>query len=389
MRTEKPEITVLMPCLNEEKTIGACIEKALAFLRESGRSGEVLIADNGSTDRSAAIAQGCGARVIRVEEKGYGSALCAGIEAAEGDYVIMGDADGSYDFLALQPFVDQLDAGADLVMGNRFLGGIEPGAMPFSHRYIGNPLLSAIGRVFYRTHVGDFHCGLRAFRRESIQKLGLCTAGMEFASEMVVKAVLFKLRIDEVPCKLYPDGRGRSSHLRSLPDGWRHLKFLLIYSPRWLFCYPGILLALLGFVTLTAIYIHPIRIGAVQFEVTTMFYAAVAFILGLQMLQFAMYTHIYARRIGQFPREGPAMKKLAAFVGGKGVLLALALMVAGFAGACVTLRLWADLGFGTVPDSGICKTAIMFGTLFLVGCQLLFSFFFTHVLGMGAGADRH
>lgn len=387
MPQEKMKITILMPCLNEEKTVGICIDKAKTFLDTNGYRGEVLIADNGSTDGSPAIAERLGARVIHVSDKGYGSALLRGIEAAKGEYVIMGDADDSYDFLDLRGFVEELDGGADLVMGNRFAGGIERGAMPFSHRYIGNPILSGIGRIFYRTDIGDFHCGLRAFRRDSILKLGLCTTGMEFASEMVVKAVLFKLKIAQVPCKLYPDGRNRPPHLRSLPDGWRHLKFLLIYSPKWLFYYPGLLFTILGFVLLSAIFIHPIELWGVQFEVTTMFYAAIALILGLQILQFAMYTDIYARRIGQFPEEPPTMKRIENFLGGKGVLLGLAFMLAGMAGVCATLWLWAKLGFGQVPDSSICMTAIMFGTLFVVGCQCLFSFFFINVLRMGTNRN--
>lgn len=227
MTDEKNKITILMPCLNEEKTLRACIEKAKSFLDASGRPGEILIADNGSSDDSVRIAGSCGARVIHVREKGYGNALLGGIKAAGGDYVIMGDADGSYDFSRLQIFVDELDRGANLVMGNRFLGGIEPGAMPFTHRYIGNPVISGIGRICFRTGLGDLCCGLRAFRTGSILKLGLHTAGMEFAIEMAVKAVRAGLTVAEVPCRLYPDGRDRPPHLRTLPDGWRSLKYLL------------------------------------------------------------------------------------------------------------------------------------------------------------------
>ena len=233
--TEKTELTILMPCLNEEETIGLCIRKALSFLEQHQIKGEVLIADNGSTDQSRDIARRLGARVVNVEEKGYGSALLGGIRAAKGQYIIMGDSDDSYDFLNLMPFVSKLREGYDLVMGNRFKGGIEKGAMPFLHRYLGNPVLTFIGRLFFRIGISDFHCGLRGFRRESILAIGLNTPGMEFASEMVVKSALSGLKIAEVPTTLSPDGRSRPPHLNTWRDGWRHLRFLLIYSPRWMF----------------------------------------------------------------------------------------------------------------------------------------------------------
>lgn len=234
MADERLEITILMPCLNEEKTVKACVEQAKTFLDASGHHGEILIADNGSSDRSASIAEACGARVVHVPDRGYGNALRSGIAAAGGDYIIMGDADCSYDFLDLQKFIDALDNGADLVVGNRFLGGIEPGAMPFSHQYIGNPMISGIGRLFFHVDIGDFCCGLRAFHRERILQLGLNTPGMEFALEMIVQAVRCKLKIAEVPCKLYPDGRDGPSHLRTVSDGWRSLKFLFnsLYEQR-------------------------------------------------------------------------------------------------------------------------------------------------------------
>ena len=243
------ELTVVMPCLNEAETIDVCIQKALTAMESHRLSGEVVIADNGSTDGSQAIARRLGARVVHVERKGYGSALMGGIAAARGRYVIMGDADDSYDFTAIMPFVEQLRAGNHLVMGNRFKGGIKPGAMKALHRYLGNPVLTGIGRLFFRSRCGDFHCGLRGFDRGAIVDLDLRTTGMEFASEMVVKATLQKLRISEVPTTLSPDGRSRPPHLRSWRDGWRHLRFLLLYSPRWLFFLPGIALLLCGLLT--------------------------------------------------------------------------------------------------------------------------------------------
>jgi glycosyltransferase involved in cell wall biosynthesis len=243
------ELSVVMPCLNEAETLAACIKKIQASLSQNHIKGEIIVADNGSTDGSQEIATKMGVRVIHVDEKGYGNALMGGIAAARGKFIIMGDADDSYDFTALMPFLDKLREGYDLVMGNRFKGGVQPGAMPFLHQYLGNPVLTFIGRLFFRSPCGDFHCGLRGFTREAILKMDLRTVGMEFASEMVVKATLHKMRIAEVPTTLSPDGRSRPPHLRSWRDGWRHLCFLLLYSPRWLFLYPGALLMLIGFAT--------------------------------------------------------------------------------------------------------------------------------------------
>ena len=236
------ELTVVMPCLNEAETVATCVRKAVKFIADSGISGEVVVADNGSTDGSQQLAEDAGARVVDIQDKGYGNALMGGILAARGEYVIMGDADDSYDFTNLMPFIEELRKGSDLVMGNRFKGGIEPGAMPPLHKYLGNPVLSFVGRLFFRSKIGDFHCGLRGFRKDSAIALGLQATGMEFASEMVVKATLAKQKITEVPTTLRKDGRSRPPHLRSWRDGWRHLRFLLLFSPRWLFFVPGIVI---------------------------------------------------------------------------------------------------------------------------------------------------
>src|SRR6201997_4462303 len=259
-----------MPCLNEAETVATCVRKAIGFLAESGISGEVLVADNGSTDGSQQLATDAGARVVPISDKGYGNALMGGIVAARGKYVIMGDADDSYDFTHLMPFVNELRKGSDLVMGNRFEGGIEPGAMPPLHKYLGNPVLSFVGRLFFRSKIGDFHCGLRGFRRDSAIALGLQATGMEFASEMVVKATLAKQKITEVPTTLKKDGRSRKPHLRSFRDGWRHLRFLLLFSPRWLFFYPGLVLLLLGLGFGAAVATGPLNIGGVNFDVDTL-----------------------------------------------------------------------------------------------------------------------
>jgi len=275
------ELTILMPCLNEAETLEICIKKAMSFLTDNNVDGEVLIADNGSTDGSQEIAIRNGARVANIEQKGYGSALRGGSENARGRYVIMGDADDSYNFLNLMPFLEKLREGYELVMGNRFKGGIEKGAMPPLHKYLGNPVLSFIGRIFYPSDIKDFHCGLRGYNRASIQSLQLQTTGMEYASEMVVQATLHKLRMIEVPTTLSPDGRSRPPHLRSWRDGWRHLKFLMMYSPDWTFLYPGLILSVIGLVMMVAIGIGPTKIGNVNFGINTMMYGSASLLVGV------------------------------------------------------------------------------------------------------------
>jgi glycosyltransferase involved in cell wall biosynthesis len=284
------ELTILMPCLDEAETVAVCVAKARAYLRRSAISGEVLVVDNGSVDGSPRIAEQAGARVILEHHSGYGNALRAGIVAARGRYVIMGDADDSYDFTALDPFVASLRGGADLVMGNRFLGGIAPQAMPALHRYLGNPLLSGIGRLFFRSPVGDFHCGLRGFRREAMAGLGLTAGGMEFASEMVVRATVEGLRIAEVPTTLSPDGRTRRPHLRSFRDGWRHLRFLLLFSPRWLFLYPGAILMIAGLASMLWLLPGPRHIGGIGLDVNTLMYCVAAIVCGFQAVAFAVFA---------------------------------------------------------------------------------------------------
>lgn len=377
-------ISIVMPCLNEEKTIEKCINKAVQAIKDMELEGEVIIADNGSTDQSIKKAQLCGAKVVNVKHKGYGAALRGGIAVAEYDYIIMGDADDSYDFSDVSQFVLKLDEGYDLVMGNRFKGGIEKGAMPFSHQYIGNPFLSGLGRLFFKTKIGDFHCGLRAFRKDSILRLNLCTTGMEFASEMVVKAVLFKLKITEVPCKLYPDGRERPPHLRSIPDGLRHLEFLLLYSPKWLFAYPGIFLTVLGLIFTVMIYIRPIQIGHIQFEATTMLYSAIAMLCGMQFIQFSVFSGMFAERIGQIPSTSNFVKMISNFTKNKGYIISCIIMGIGLIGIFVTLVLWGQTGFGTLNTTLVCKTAILFGSLFAVGIEMLLFTLFTRVLQIGS-----
>jgi glycosyltransferase involved in cell wall biosynthesis len=303
VKVEELELTVVMPCLDEAETLEACIRKAQAAIEAGGIAGEVLIADNGSRDESREIARRSGARVIDVPIRGYGAALQGGIRAARGRFVLMGDADDSYDFGNLMPFVEKLREGYDLVMGNRFLGGIAPGAMPPLHRYLGNPALTGLGRLFFHSPSRDFHCGMRAFRRDSVLALELQTTGMEFASEMVVKATLMGQRIAEVPTTLSPDGRSRPPHLRSWRDGWRHLRFLLLYSPRWLFLYPGLLLMALGLGGMLALLPGAIRFGSFAFDVNTMLYAAAAVFVGYQSVIFAIFTKVFAVSEGLLPED--------------------------------------------------------------------------------------
>lgn len=379
------EVTVLMPCLNEALTVGTCVRKARAFLRRNGIRGEVLIADNGSTDGSQDIATREGARVVPVAKRGYGAALLAGIEAARGRYVIMGDSDDSYDFERLDAFVERLRAGDELVMGNRFAGGIAPGAMPWHHRYVGNPVLSFIGRLFFKSPVRDFHCGLRGFQRERILALGLCSTGMEFASEMVVKATLARLRIAEVPTTLRPDGRDRPPHLRSFRDGWRHLRFLLLHCPRWLFLYPGLALLLAGWSVIATLAVGPLRVGSVVLDIHTMLYAAAASILGLQLLAFSAIAHLAAYGRGLVPQLPPHVQWLAQLSLERGLVAGAAAFAAGLALAAWTLAGWANADFTALDPTLVMRSAIPAATLMASGALLAFSAFVVSLLAPARG----
>ncbi len=374
------ELTILMPCLNEAETIEVCIRKALGYLAESGVDGEVVIADNGSTDGSQEIATGLGARVVPVSEKGYGSALTGGIAAAYGRYVIMGDADDSYDFAALAPFVAQLREGNQLVMGNRFLGGISPGAMPPLHKYLGNPVLSGIGKLFFKPGVGDFHCGLRGFDREAVLGLHLRTSGMEFASEMVVKACLANLRIVEVPTTLRKDGRTRPPHLRSWHDGWRHLRFLLIFSPKWLFLYPGLAALVAGVLASIVLLFGPVEIGTVGFDVSTMIYAAAAAVVGYQAVLFAILTKVYAAHEGFLP-VGPRFRALTDRLSlERGLLLGIAIFLLGLAVAVIQVLRWRHVGFGGLDARQAVRIATPAALGLMLGFQTMMSSMFVGIL---------
>jgi glycosyltransferase involved in cell wall biosynthesis len=376
------ELTILMPCLNEAETVATCVRKAVGFLAKSGIEGEVLVADNGSTDGSQRLATEAGARVVPIKEKGYGNALIGGITAAHGKYVMMGDADDSYDFTNLMPFITELRAGKELVMGNRFKGGIEPGAMPPLHKYLGNPVLSFIGRLFFPSVIGDFHCGLRGFNRESALRLNLQATGMEFASEMVVKATLWGLDISEVPTTLKKDGRSRPPHLRSWRDGWRHLRFLLLFSPRWLFLLPGVLLFVFGIAAGAMVAAGPVTIGSVTFDVDTLVVASAAIVIGFQGVLFWLFTRVYAGSEGFLPEEPKVQQLLGRLSLERGLILGLVIGIAGLVGLIVSLEYWTGSGFHNLNYEHELRLMIPSATALVLSCQLILGTFFLSILGI-------
>ena len=375
-----PELTILMPCLNEAETLATCIRKARNFIESAGISGEVLVADNGSTDGSIEIALANGARVAHIPAKGYGAALIGGIESAKGKYTIMGDADDSYDFSDLKPFVDRLREGCDLVMGNRFKGGIQPGAMPFLHRYLGNPVLSWLGRLFFKIEVGDFHCGLRGFNTDSVRQLNLHTTGMEFASEMVVKSALTNLAICEVPTTLRPDGRTRAPHLRTWRDGWRHLVFLLMFSPKWLFLYPGLALILFGVGGAVALATGGIKIGRIGLDVHTFAVACVAIVIGMQSVSFALIARRYCTTRNLMPPSEQFHGILNALTLERVLLFAGATASVGILGVVWCFFQWASVGFGGLDQGPLLRLLLLSLTATTVGTQLALTGFFSTIL---------
>ena len=372
-----------MPCLNEAATVADCVTQAREAIARYGIDGEVIVADNGSTDGSRELAAAAGARVVPVPLRGYGSALLTGITAARGEYVVMGDADGSYDFMAIDKFLAKLREGYDLVMGNRFKGGVEAGAMPFLHRWLGNPVLSFLGRLLFSSDVGDFHSGLRGFRRSSILALDLRTTGMEFASEMVVSSALRGLRITEVPVTLGPDRRGRPPHLRTWRDGWRHLRFLLLYSPRWLFLYPGALLMIVGALVLLWLLPGERALGSVRFDIHTLVYAAAAVVLGYQSVIFALFTKTFAISEGLLP-EDPRLSRLYRYVTLEtGIVAGIALVIVGLALGATAIGIGETQGFGPIVDVPRTLRVVILSSLAItLGVQTFFASFFLSVLGL-------
>ena len=375
---EPLELTILMPCLNEAETLEVCIKKAQAYLERSGVAGEVLIADNGSSDGSQEIARRLGARVESVAEKGYGTALIGGIRAAQGRYIIMGDADDSYDFSNLDPFMDALRAGNQLVMGNRFRGGIMPGAMPFLHKYLGNPVLSFLGRLFYSIPIGDFHCGLRGFHTDAMRALGLQTPGMEFASEMVVKSALNGLTIAEVSTILKKDGRSRAPHLRTWRDGWRHLCFLLALAPKWLFTYPGILLTTAGTLLTLLLLRGPVHIGVAELDIKAFIFSALSLLIGLQALTIGEIVKSYSTRAGILPSPGQSDKSL--FSRDRLALVAGAFFVLGAGMALYCIAAWASVGFGPLENKFLERLAVLSFTLIAAAIQFFHAAFIHEIL---------
>lgn len=374
------ELSIVIPCLNEATTVSNCVRQAARYLQTAGINGEVLVADNGSTDGSRELAATAGARVIAIAERGYGAALIGGIAAARGRFVIIGDADESYDFSRLDAFVNKLRQGHELVMGNRFEGGIEEGAMPFLHRYLGNPVLSFFGRLFFKVGIGDFHCGLRGFNREAILKIKLQATGMEFASEMVVKAALTGLRITEVPTTLSPDKRGRPPHLRTWRDGWRHLRFLLTFSPRWLFLYPGVFLFLLGSCLQAALFHGSIRLGSFGLDIHTMLYSSAMTVIGVQLVWFAIFANLFGTATGLLPRR-PRNERLLSYLTLERVLaFGLVILGCGLALSIRAIHEWANVGYGDLDPREVMRTAIPSVSMMLTGMECCIASFFIGLL---------
>ncbi|WP_234730982.1 glycosyltransferase family 2 protein [Acidocella facilis] len=375
-----PELSIVMPCLNEAQTLPLCIAKARAFLASHGIEGEIVIGDNGSSDGSQELARALGARVVDVQRRGYGAALHGAVSAARGRYCIMGDSDDSYDFSKLAPFLQALRRGADLVMGNRFAGGISPGAMPWKNRYLGNPVLSGLGRFLFRTPIKDFHCGLRGFSRDAFLRMDLRTTGMEFASEMVIKAALLGMRIEEVPTTLDKDGRARPPHLRPWRDGWRHLRFMLLFSPAWLFLYPGLGLALLGLGLGGALMTGPLRIAGVRLDLGALLYCVTMVELGAQAVIFAWLARAYTIQEGLLPAS-LRMRRLEPLVTlENGLLLGLGLLLLGLGLLGWAIAIWSQAGFGNL-DVGRIARIIMGSSLALsLGMEVLLSSFLLSTL---------
>lgn len=376
------ELSVVMPCLNEAKTLSVCINKALGFFDEAGVVGEVIVADNGSTDGSIEIAEELGVRVVPVPERGYGHALDAGIKAARGRYVIMGDADDSYDFSALGPFLERLKTGDDLVMGNRFAGGIRDGAMPALHRYFGNPVLTGIGRLLFKSDCKDFYCGLRGFKRTAYEKMRPRSGGMEFALEMLVRATIFGLRVSEVPTTLSPDAPGRAPHLRTWRDGWRSLRFFMLASPRWLFWYPGLLLLASGLLLGLWLLPGPKTVRGVTLDIHTLLYAATVATLGYQSILFAVCAKVHAVNTGLHPPSrkfawagGRTMLEAALVLGG--LLIGTGLMM-----AAIAVGGWSGRSFGDLDPSHTMRLVIPSALAMMMGVQTIFAGCFLGLLGM-------
>jgi glycosyltransferase involved in cell wall biosynthesis len=384
--SEPIQLTILMPCLNEAETLARCIEKAKRGIERAGVRGEIVIADNGSTDGSQAIAEKAGVRLVPVKAKGYGNALRGGIEAARGEWILMGDADDSYDFAEADRFVEKFKNGDELVMGCRLpVGGgtIMPGAMPWKNRWIGNPVLTTIGRIFFKCPAHDFHSGLRGFTKTAYYQMELQTTGMEFASEMAIKGTLKGLKISEVPITLHKDGRSRPPHLKPWRDGWRHLRFMLLFSPRWLFLVPGLLLSLLGIVLAAALSVQDLKLGNVQLNVGTLVMASMTVIVGFQLVAFAFFTKVFAIAEGLLPDDPKLSRVFKTFTLEKGLVLGLLVLLGGLALLARAVWIWQQKDFGLLPSTEEnLRRLIPSATLVVLGIQTIFSSFFMSALGL-------
>ena len=376
------EISIIMPCLNEAETLATCIRKAQSYLSRSGIRGEIIVGDNGSIDGSREIAKRYGARVIAIPLRGYGAALYGATQAARGKYCIMGDSDDSYDFTNLDGFLEKLRAGYDLVMGNRFTGEIKPGAMPWKNRYIGNPILSAIGKTFFRSPAGDFHCGLRGYSKAAFRRMDLRTTGMEYASEMVIKATILKLSITEVPTTLSPDGRSRPPHLRPYRDGWRHLRFMLLFSPNWLFLYPGLALVLLGLLVGGMILRQPVTVGGIRLSLDTLLYCGTSIVAGFQAVLFSMLSRKYAMQEGLYPKV--VAKKLSFWNLDLewGLLIGFAILLIGIATAVYAVFTWSQHNFGELVTEHIARLVIPSSLAMSLGLEVILSSFLMSTLAL-------
>lgn len=379
---QSPELSIIMPCLNEAASLPSCLEKALAFLRDNNVDGEVIVADNGSIDNSAGIARSYQVLLVQEPQPGYGRAIMAGVKAAAGKFIIVGDADDSYDFYNLLPMLEQLRMGSDMVIGNRFKGGIQQGAMPFLHRYIGNPVLSFIGRLFFKIPVGDFHCGLRGFSHACFDRLGLRTVGMEFASEMIVKAALLKMSVTETPVVLSKDKRNRPSHLRTWRDGWRHLRFLLLYSPRWLFFIPGCVLLVLGLFGSAILVAGPVHLGRLRLDVHTLVYTSACILLGFQLVSFYVFSRVYLVTHHFLP-AGKSVPKWPAFFNlERGIGLGIFLIAAGIFLNVKSILYWKRTGFGDISPELVLRWVIPSAIFILLGVQLIISCFYLSIISI-------
>lgn len=377
-----PELSIVIPCLNESASLPHSLGKATAFLTDNNINGEIILADNGSDDDSVKIARRFNTRVVIESEKGYGNVITTGVTAATGKYIVVGDADDSYDFSAVMPFLALLRQGYDLVIGNRFKGGIQKNAMPFLHRYLGNPVLSFTGRLFFKIPIGDFHCGIRGFSRDCFDKLELKTTGMEFASEMIVKAALLKMKITETPVILYADKRVSGSHLRTWRDGWRHLRFLLLYSPRWLFLIPGVLLLLLGLVGSSILINGPVYIFGIRLDIHTLMYTSGFVMMGFQLISFYVFTRMYTLTHGLVPEQGKFIRLLSLFSLERGIVAGGLLIATGIYLNIKSFLYWKDAGFGDLNPVKVLRWVIPSVTLVLLGAQIILSCFYLSILAI-------